>query len=522
VRVRVTWWCTALSHWLAVGWLSLAASLVSAQTVKDPLLQVTEIVGGLNAPTAMAFIGDLDILVLQKSDGQVRRVVNGVLQPTPALDVAVNQLSERGLLGIAVHPMFPSTPWVYLYYTESSTADDTMGLPESSGNRLYRYRWDGNALVEPTLLLDLPVIPGPNHDGGVLRFGPDGKLYVVIGDLNHHGQLQNIPAGEAPDDTSVIIRLNDDGTIPSDNPFFALGGNLAKYYAYGIRNSFGMAFDPLTNKLWMTENGPDTFDEINLVEPGFNSGWSQIMGPDAHSPQGADNLFRLPNSHYADPLFSWFATVAPTAIVFLNSGEFGEQYQQDIFVGDINSGTLYRFKPTPARDGMLLQSAGLTDLVADPEDDQQEITFGSGFGGITDLKVGSDGRLYVVSFQGKIFAVSRAAVTLQGMVKDAISGAALQGVGVTGWRVSPAPVVRANARTDASGIYALHGLNPGRYWLFFHGSGYHLSARHIELPPGGTIPLDVQLSPRGAEWGGESLRRRNDHKSGAVPLWRGD
>jgi aldose sugar dehydrogenase len=485
-----------MGYGVAVSWLLLTTFLVSAQTVKDPLLQVTEVVGGLNAPTAMAFIGDHDILVLQKSDGQVRRVVNGVLQPTPVLDVAVSQLSERGLLGIAVHPAFPSTPWVYLYYTESSTGDDTMGLTESFGNRLYRYRWNGNALVEPALLLDLPVLPGPNHDGGVLRFGPDGKLYVVIGDVNHQGQLQNIPAGGAPDDTSVIIRLNDDGTIPSDNPFFTLGGNLAKYYAYGIRNSFGMAFDPLTNKLWMTENGPDAFDEINLVEPGFNSGWSQIMGPDARSPQGADNLFQLPNSHYADPQFSWFATVGPTAIVFLDSGEFGAQYQQDIFVGDINSGTLYHFKPTPTRDGMLLQSAGLTDLVADPEDDQQEIIFGTGFGGITDLKVGPDGRLYIVSFQGKIFVVSRAAVTLQGMVKDAISGTALQGVSVTSWSVSPAPVARANTRTDASGRYALQGLNPGSYWVLFRGSGYHLSARHVELPSGHTIPLDMELSPR--------------------------
>jgi aldose sugar dehydrogenase len=487
---------TALSYWVAVGWLLLAASLAGAQTLKDPELRVTEVVGGLNAPTAMAFIGTHDLLVLQKNDGQVRRVLNGVLQPGPVLDVAVNQLSERGLLGIAVHPMFPSIPWVYLYYTESSTVDDTMGLPESLGNRLYRYRWDGNALVEPMLLLDLPVTPGPNHDGGTITFGPDGKLYVVIGDLNRAGQLQNMPAGAAPDETSVIIRLNDDGAVPDDNPFFTLGGNLAKYYAYGIRNSFGLAFDPVTHKLWMSENGPDIYDEINLVEPGFNSGWSQIMGPDARSPQGVDTLFHLPNSHYADPQFSWFDTVGPTALVFLNSGELGEQYQQDLFVGDINSGTLYRFKPTPARDALLLQDAGLADLVADSEGELQEIIFGTGFGGITDLKVGHDGRLYIASFQGKIFAVSRAAVTLQGMVMDAITGGILKGVNVTSWRVNPTPLARAITRTDASGQYALNELSPGGYWVFFRHSGYRPGARHIALPPGQTTPLDVQLSPR--------------------------
>ena len=336
----------SLRFWAAVAWLWLATSLASAQALKDPALMVTEVVAGLNAPTAMAFIGPGDILVLQKNDGQVRRVIAGVLQPTPVLDVAVNQVSERGLLGMALHPTFQSTAWVYLYYTESSTGGDTQSPSESLGNRLYRYRWDGNALVEPQLILDLPVTPGPNHDGGVLTFGPDGKLYAVIGDLNRRGQLQNVPAGPGPDDTSVIIRLNDDGTIPSDNPFFSLGGNWAKYYAYGIRNSFGLAFDPVTQKLWMTENGPDTYDEINLVDPGFNSGWVQMMGPDARSPQGSDSLFQVPGSHYADPKFSWYDTVAPTAMVFLSSTRLGAQYANDVFVGDVNTGTLYHFKPT--------------------------------------------------------------------------------------------------------------------------------------------------------------------------------
>jgi len=120
--------------------------------------------------------------------------------------------------------------------------------------------------------------PGPNHDGGVITFGPDGKLSVVIGDLNLNGQLQNFLAGLPPDDTSVVLRLNDDGSTPGDNPFFSQGGNVADYYAYSIRNSFGMVFDPLTGRLWMTENSPDAFDEINMVEPGFNSGWRGSWG----------------------------------------------------------------------------------------------------------------------------------------------------------------------------------------------------------------------------------------------------
>src|SRR5262245_49604197 len=230
---------------LLAAWLSFGSFAFAAPTLKDTSLLISEVTSGLSSPTTMEFIGADDILVLQKDNGQVRRVVAGVLQGSPVLDVAVDNDSERGMLGIALHPNFPASPFVYLYFTESSTAGDSTGSP--SANRVYRYTCNGATLTSPVLILDLPVSPGPNHDGGVITFGPDNKLYVVIGDLNRNGQLQNFPGGPAPDNTSVILRINDDGTVPSDNPFFGLGGNVAKYYAYGIRNSFGMTFDPVTN-----------------------------------------------------------------------------------------------------------------------------------------------------------------------------------------------------------------------------------------------------------------------------------
>jgi aldose sugar dehydrogenase len=390
--------------WLLIWFWSLS-SVLSAQTLTDPNLRVSELVGGLSQPTAMAFIGSNDILVLQKADGRVWRVVNGVLQAGAVLDVHVDRASERGLLGIALHPNFPTTPFVYLYYTESSAASDTSGSPLA--NRVYRYTWNGSALVSPQLILDLPATPGPNHDGGAMLFGPDGKLYVVIGDLNRNGQLQNFSSGPSPDDTGVIFRIDEDGGTPSDNPFSSQP-DLAKYYAYGIRNSFGLAFDPLTGELWDTENGPAAYDEINLVRPGFNSGWERIMGPVSRDAQGTGDLVQFPGSQYADPKFSWLSNVGPTAIVFLDSSQLGAQYQNDIFVGDINNGNLYRFELNATRSGFLFQNAALADLVADDAGELQEVIFGTGFGGITDLKVGSDGFLYVLSFsQGKIFIVSR-------------------------------------------------------------------------------------------------------------------
>jgi glucose/arabinose dehydrogenase len=324
------------------------------------------------------------------------------------LDLDVNSDSERGLLGIALHPNFSTNHLVYLYFTESSTAGDTAVNSSVTFNRVVRYTWDGNNLVNQEPIINLPATPGPNHDGGVILFGPDGKLYIVIGDLNRDGQLQNFPAGPAPDNTSVILRLNDDGTTPNDNPFFGQGGNVARYYAYGVRNSFGMAFDPVTGVLWDTENGPEAYDEINRVEPGFNSGWERIMGPDSRDPENVSDLFQLAGSQYSDPEFSWRSTVGPTAIVFLDSAALGAQHENQAFVGDVNNGNLYRFPVNVARNGFDFTEV-LTDLVADSASELSQVIFGTGFGGITDLRVGPDGFLYVVSIgDGAIYVIKPA------------------------------------------------------------------------------------------------------------------
>src|SRR2546426_11809564 len=146
-------------------WIALVFFLAvpaAAQTVNDPTLQVELVASGLSQPTTMAFIGNGDILVLQKANGQVRRIIGGVLQVAPALDVAVDSASERGLLGIALDPDFAVNRRVFLYYTESGNGSDTVGSPTPLGNRVYSYTWDGAALVNPVLVLDLPVLSGPN------------------------------------------------------------------------------------------------------------------------------------------------------------------------------------------------------------------------------------------------------------------------------------------------------------------------------------------------------------------------
>ena len=367
---------------------------VHAQPViNDPSLVAEIVVEELSSPTSMAFMDSNNILVLEKT-GSVRLISNGILQEQPVLNIPVDTESERGLLGITTRE---DDNTVFLYFTES---DETLR------NRVYRYNWNGETLVNPTLILDLPAIPGPNHDGGKLVIGPDQYLYAIIGDLNHDGKLQNFLDGPEPDDTGVIFKVNpNDGSAAPNNPFVNSGDSvLSRYYAYGIRNSFGLAIDPLTNMLWDTENGPGEYDEVNLVRPGFNSGWQTVMGPISRSGESVDDLVSFQGSQYIDPVFSWQITPAVTDIEFLHSPKLGDKYANNIFVSDYNNGNIYYFEVNEDRTGIKFDASqtGLIDLVADNEEELSTITFGSGFGSITDIATGSDGFFYILSFDDGI------------------------------------------------------------------------------------------------------------------------
>jgi glucose/arabinose dehydrogenase len=214
--------------------------------------------------------------------------------------------------------------------------------------------------------------------------------------------------GTNPDGRAGILRVTRDGK-PVGNGILGDNYPLSIYYAYGIKNSFGIAIDPLSNNLWDTENGPQFGDEINLVKPGFNSGWEKVQGiwklnqtrdkEVVYDP--SDNQVGLVDfdgkGNYSSPKFVWDKTVAPTALAFLNSSKLGKQYQNDILVGSVKNGIIYHFKLSSDRTSLLL-SGDLSDLVFNKKDDPTPITFGKNFGIITDLKVSPyDGYLYVVS-----------------------------------------------------------------------------------------------------------------------------
>ena len=417
----------------------------------DSDLEVELVTEGFESPTSMAFIGNHgDMLILEKS-GEVILFINENKSKISLLNFTVNDQTERGLLGVDVLDNMsdlhttaiaearsnnqatiptggnsinnasttsppPTSTFAFFYLTEASKEDRTQVL----GNRIYRFEWNptDKSLSNGTLILDLPVLPGENHNGGKLIADSENRhIYAVIGDLNRKGMLQNFKNGSLPDDTSVILRINPDGSPAQGNPFLDVSrsdesyANLSKYYAYGIRNSFGLAIDPLTHILWDTENGPDGFDEINLVRPGFNSGWTTVMGPIERSNVTSENnlVNFLGSSSYADPVFSWGRAVGVTDIEFYNSDRLGDDYTNNIFVADANNGHLYFFEVNEDRSGLKFGDSRLSDdLVASNDRERTEVTFSTRFpSSITDIETGPDGFLYVLTFHPTKGSLSR-------------------------------------------------------------------------------------------------------------------
>jgi aldose sugar dehydrogenase len=369
-------------------------------SMKDPNLKVETVATGLALPTTMAFVGSNDILVLEKTKGTVQRIVNGQMLAEPLLQVNVSSEVERGMLGIATSKDNQTGKTnVFLYYTEAQG-----GEPVAS--RLYRYELTNDKLINPVLLLDLPAVPGPRHNSGNILIGPDNNLYVSVGDLDGHITLaQNVNGASGVDGSSSILKITQDGQ-PVGQGILDDSGISKKYYAYGLRNSFGMDFDPVSGKLWDTENGASYGDEINFVEPGFNSGWLQIQGMAPDDYEFEDLINFQGKGIYSDPEFVWTDTVGPTAIKFLVSDTLGSQYRNDIFVADITQGNIYHFDLTGNRTNLILNGL-LNDKVSNNSTENQDIIFGEGFGGISDLEVSPyDGYLYVVSLgHGSIYRI---------------------------------------------------------------------------------------------------------------------
>ncbi|MDH3610289.1 MAG: PQQ-dependent sugar dehydrogenase [Nitrosopumilus sp.] len=349
---------------------------VFAASVNDPDFVVEEYIPGILFPTSIDFIGD-DLLILEKNTGKVLLVRNDTLQTTPVLDVTVTNMWERGLLGIE-----SVGNDVYLFHTLTNSTTDGEPPISDNANHVYQYTWNGTNLINPTFLKEFPSTPGASHNGGVMTKDASGNVFVVMGDVERDGPLQNFPFNVV-DDTSVIMQINPPGP----------------YKAMGIRNSFGLTIDPITGNMWDTENGLSTYDEINMVPDKFNSGWEVVMGP-ANQTQ-IDSIPGYEDFVYDDPEFSFSPTIGITGIWFMDSPAFPD-YSNSVFVGDCNNGYLYKFELNQTRTGFVFNNTALSDLVRDPTDDFEELIFGTGFGCTTDIETGPDGFLYVVSIENQI------------------------------------------------------------------------------------------------------------------------
>ena len=412
----------------AITWFDYAYITKFKSYIADPNLKYEVVYDGLKSPTNMAFLGTNDFLVIEK-DGTVQRILNGVKSTNPLLELNVANYEDGGLLGIAVSRIKETTQsnlndpstYVYLYFTELKKLKENVSQKDDiAANRLYRYQFVNNTLINPKLLLDLPA--GYHHDGGSVLIGPDNQsVYLSVGDVENESykvvpnKALNNKTGDEPDGSGGILRFTLDGQ-PINGGILGNKYPLNLYYAYGIRNSFGMAFDPLGDKLWITDNGHDTGDEINMLEAGFNGGWNKVQGiwpfneghvPNAteiiHNPSGLVDFDG--KGKYYDPQFTWNQTVGPTALIFLSTDKLGKAYENDMFVGGVDNGRIYHFDLNKNRNELLLEGP-LKDKVADDDKELENNIFAGGFGLITDLDVGPDGYLYFVVFnEGKIYRI---------------------------------------------------------------------------------------------------------------------
>jgi aldose sugar dehydrogenase len=365
-------------------------------------------------PIVMDFLGQDDILVGDKTYGKIYRILNGDLIG-PILDVNVAGASFFGLESVKTS----DHTYVFIFYREVGEGiegDDPDETIKPKCNCLYRYELINNTLVNPKLIfeIDLKGEFSPQHNGGVIRVGPDNNIYLITGEMDNNHKIipnkaRNIANSPDPDGSSGVLRFTIDG-----DPVTGILGDtypLNLYYAYGIRNSFGMDFDPITGNLWDTENSGDWGDEINLVKPGFNSGYNVTEGIWNYNNKSIALMNPIGlvdfqgKGKYSIPEFTWERTVGPIALAFFNSTKLGNEYNNTMFVSDINNGFVYNFKLTENRTALDLVGP-LEDKVANNTEELNSVIFASRLGVITDMKMGLDGFLYLSSFNtGTIYRI---------------------------------------------------------------------------------------------------------------------
>ncbi|MEQ9625449.1 PQQ-dependent sugar dehydrogenase [Coleofasciculus chthonoplastes] len=305
----------------------------SADPVATPQgVQKTTVIEGLDHPWGMAWLPDGAILITERS-GQLRIVRDGVLDPTPIAGVPeVFAVQQGGLMDVSLHPRFSENAWVYLTYSH--------GTRQANHTRVARAKFDGSALSDLEVIFQVSQLKsGGQHFGSRIVWLPDDTLLIAIGDggnppLQLDGDLIRKQAQNRRSHLGKIIRLNDDGTIPNDNPFVESPDADPAIWSYGHRNIQGLTFDSQTNRIWSTEHGARGGDELNLVEAGENYGWPLIT----HSREYSGGIISDQQSRpgLVDPKLVWTPAIAPSGLVIYDSDRV-PQWQGDLFAGGLVS-----------------------------------------------------------------------------------------------------------------------------------------------------------------------------------------
>ncbi|MGH7897167.1 MAG: PQQ-dependent sugar dehydrogenase [Candidatus Binatia bacterium] len=346
----------------------LALALPAAANVPSGFVE-TPIAGGLTRPTAMSFAPDGRLFVCQQT-GQLRVIKNGSLLATPFVTLSVDSNGERGLLGVTFDPDFPTDPYVYVYYTTSSSPIH---------NRVSRFTANGDAAAPgETIILDLENLSAAqNHNGGAIHFGPDGKLYVAVGEnaKEENAQLFTNRLGK-------MLRVNQDGTIPNDNPFLAqtTGANQA-IWALGLRNPFTFAFDPSSGRMFLNDVGEITWEEVNEGIAGLNYGWPTCEGPQNTGVGTCTSAsFRYPRFAYRhDSGTPQGCAIVGGAFYDPLLGHFPADFAGDYLFADLCGGYVWRFDADLNANGAFV--TGITfpvDVAFGPDGDLYYLSRGSG------------------------------------------------------------------------------------------------------------------------------------------------
>jgi glucose/arabinose dehydrogenase len=376
---------------LAYIWFSLSGPGVLPGP--NPPVNLSPVQTGLVWPVALAFTPDGRVLYAEKNSGAIRIIKNGMVLPTPFFTLSNTATAgERGLLGLALDPGFPGNPWVYAYQTYIDAAN------ASTYNRIVRIQAAGDTGVSFSVILRMPPLSGAtNHNGGVIAFGPDGKLWAVVG--------ENADPSLSQDHTSLlgkVLRINSDGSAALDNPFY---GNLSwenRIYTYGHRNMFGLAWHPVTGRAYVTENGPACNDEVNLLTAGRNYGWGPSATCATPPPPPANTNQDGPSP--VMPIDWWgMPTIAPTNAAFY-TGPLLPRSQNDLMFGAYNDHRLRDLKLTPDGTAVLNE----TILLTAP-------------GAILDVEMGRDGFLWITT-PTAIYRVTAAPTILSGTATLAFAG----------------------------------------------------------------------------------------------------